>query len=85
MAFVVGAFAWLLVTLRIRTKQRDKVALKQQQTEKQLATVVKVSEQKTEIAQAVEKVRQQAREVDNENFQKRTDRPTGDFGDKRLR
>ncbi len=82
---IAGVFTWLLVLLKLRTKQRDAVQVKQQETEKELVTVVKVQQQNKDIEQAVQAVRQQAKEIQNENFENRNTPPSGNFGDKRLR
>ena len=78
---IAGAFATLWALLMRSNKQRDKA---QQETRNERAKVERAKDA-AEIHEARQQANEEARNVQAENYAKRGKRPTGNFGDRRLR
>ena len=83
--WLAGAGVTLIGLLRIVTFQRDKARQQAKQEQARAEAQEAIREVENRLAQAQNKQAQARERVQNELDQSKGQRPTGDFGDSRLR
>lgn len=83
--WMAGIGAALVALLQIVTRQRDKAREAAKQAKHQAETTAAIREAEQRIAVALNKQREARERVQNELDDSKGQRPTGDFGDTRLR